>query len=60
MKKIGMKIFNATNWIMAILFFVTASSGEDVSWYQIMVCALCLMYLCCALYISNALENKRG
>lgn len=59
MKKIGMKIFTAMNWVMGITFFVSASAVDDVSWFQIMVCALSLAYLGCALYISNTLKDSK-
>ena len=58
MKRIGMKIFTAMNWIMGIIFLVTASAVEDVSWTQFMICVISGLYLGCALYISNKLERK--
>ena len=59
MKKIGKKLFTAMNWVMGMVFIVSASAVDEVSWFQIMVCALSLAYLGCALYISNTLKDSK-
>lgn len=53
------KIFTFVNWIAGIAFFATASAVEDVSWTQIMICAICGGYLACAYYISEKLRKEK-
>lgn len=60
MKRIGIKIFTALNWLMGCVFFITASAVNDASWFQIKVCAISGLYLGCALYISNKIKEKKG
>ena len=62
MKRILKKLFTAMNWIVGIIFLVSASAVDEVSWFQIMVCALSLAYLGCALYISKNIDvlTKKG
>ena len=59
MKKIGMKIFKAMNWIMGVTFFVSACAVDAESWFPTIVCALSIAYLGCALYIWEALKANK-
>lgn len=51
------KIFTALNWIMGIVFFLSASAVDEVSWTQILICAVSGGYLACAYLIS---EKKKA
>lgn len=53
------KIFTALNWIMGIVFFISASAVDEVTWFQVGLCAVSGGYLACALYISEALKKRR-
>ena len=53
------KIFKALNWIMGIVFFVPASAVDEVTWFQVGLCAVSGGYLVCAYYISEALKKRR-
>lgn len=59
MKRLLKKIFTAMNWTMGTVFLLSASAVDEASWFQIMVCALSLAYLGCALYISNTLKDSK-
>ena len=47
------KIFTALNWIMGIVFFVSASAVDEVTWFQVGLCAVSGGYLACAYIISE-------
>ena len=53
------KIFKALNWIMGIIFLLSAGSVDEPSWFQVGVCAVSGAYIVCALYISEALKKRR-
>lgn len=59
MKKLGMKLFTATNWVMVIVCIVSACAVDSASWIPAIVCALSVAYLGCALYISEAIKTRK-
>ena len=59
MRKIGMKIFKAMNWIAVIVAMVSACLVDSETWIPTMVCASSLAYLGCALYLYEAIKVRR-
>ena len=53
------KIFTAMNWIAGIIFLLSASAVDEVTWFQIGLCAVSGGYLCCAYYISEKIKQRR-
>lgn len=59
MKKIGMKIFTAMNWIVGLVGLVSACAVDSASWFPTMVCALSIAYLGCALCLNDAIKERK-
>ena len=54
-----MRLFKAFNWIVGIVFVLSAGAVKEVSWTQIIVCAISGLYLCCAMLISEKLKKRK-
>ena len=52
------KIFTALNWIMGIIFLLSASAVGEVTWFQVGLCAVSGGYLACAYLISEKKRKK--
>lgn len=59
MKKLGMKLFTAMNWVMVIVCIVSACAVDSASWIPAIVCAASFAYLGCALYLYEAIKVRR-